>query len=103
MTDVLAVTRCSVPPAAQDSFGAAARELLVALSERPGFRRGHVGRAVDDETQWVVATEWDGVGAYRRGLSACDVKLAVAPLMSYVVDVPSAFDVVSTVDGAGPR
>lgn len=99
MCAVLAVTRCSVPEEGRDAFLAAVRQVLSALSERPGFRRGHVGRAMDDGTQWVLATEWEAVGAYRRGLSAYDVKLALAPVMAYVVNAPSAYEVVATVDG----
>jgi hypothetical protein len=96
---VLAVTRCSVPEAAQDAFLSAVREVLAALCARPGFRRGRVGRAIDDGTQWVLATEWDAVGSYRRGLSAYDVKVALAPVMSYVVNAPSAYEVVAGADG----
>jgi hypothetical protein len=46
----------------------------------------------------VLATEWDAVGAYRRGLSAYEVKLALAPVMAYVVNAPSAYEVVVTVE-----
>jgi heme-degrading monooxygenase HmoA len=95
---VLALTRCSVPEPEQDEFLAAAREVLAALSARPGFRRGRVGRAMDDAAQWVLATEWDAVGAYRRGLSAYEVKLALAPVMAYIVNAPSAYEVVVTVE-----
>jgi hypothetical protein len=97
---VLAVTRCSVPVPEQDPFLVAVREVLTALSGRPGFRRGRVGRAMDDDTQWVLSTEWEAVGAYRRGLSSYDVKVVLAPLMRYVVNAPSAYDVVASVDGA---
>lgn len=97
---VLAVTRCHVPVGQDETFLAAARDVLTALAGRPGFGRGHVGRAMDDETRWVLSTEWDAVGAYRRGLSAYDVKVAFAPLMAYVVQEPSAYDVVASVDAA---
>lgn len=96
---MLAVTRCSVPAADTTLFEAAAREVVAALATQPGFRRGRLGRAVDDPDQWVLASEWDGVGSYRRGLSAYDVKLALAPLMPFVVNEPSAYEVVLGQDG----
>jgi hypothetical protein len=46
----------------------------------------------------VLATEWEAVGSYRRGLSSYEVKVALAPLMPYVVNAPSAYDVVAGVD-----
>ena len=44
-------------------------------------------------------SEWEGMGSYRRGLSAYDVKLALAPLMPFVVNEPSAYEVVVGQDG----
>jgi hypothetical protein len=44
--------------------------------------RGRIGRAADDPTAWVLTTEWEGVGAYRRSLSAYDVKVDAAPLLA---------------------
>jgi heme-degrading monooxygenase HmoA len=95
---VLALTRCSVPGPERDGFLSAAREALAALSGRPGFLRGRIGRAMDDGEQWVLATEWEAVGSYRRGLSSYEVKVALAPLMPYVVNAPSAYDVVAGID-----
>jgi len=83
-----------------DTFIAAARDTLSVLGGRPGFRRGHVGRAMDDETRWVLSTEWESVGTYRRALSAYDSKLALAPLMVFIVDEPSAYDVVLSVEAS---
>jgi len=97
---VLAVTRCLVPMSDHDTFIAAARDTLSVLEQRPGFRRGHVGLAMDDQCQWVLSTEWESVGAYRRGLSAYDAKVALAPLMVFIVDEPSAYDVVLSVEAS---
>jgi heme-degrading monooxygenase HmoA len=98
---VLALTRCAVPEPDQETFAGSAREALDALSARAGFLRGHLGRNADDPSLWVLATEWDAVGAYRRGLSAYDVKVALAPLMAYVVNEPGAYEVVVSQQGAG--
>lgn len=95
---MLAVTRCRVPPDQEEEFVAAARDVLDVLVGRPGFARGHVGRAMDDRSMWVLSTEWDSVGAYRRGLSAYDAKVALAPLMVFIVDEPSAYDVVLSLE-----
>ena len=62
------VSRFTVPPAEGDRFAELARAALGALAARPGFRRGHAGRAVDDPAEWVLVSEWDGAGAYRRAL-----------------------------------
>jgi hypothetical protein len=42
----------------------------------------------------VLTTRWEHVGAYRRALSAYDVKLNAVPLLSRAVDEPSAYEVV---------
>jgi hypothetical protein len=83
-------------------FLAQARQALSVLAERPGFVRGSVCRATDDERSWVLATEWESVGAYRRGLGGYQVKLVATPLLSQALDQPSAFEQLVTVgpDGA---
>jgi quinol monooxygenase YgiN len=63
------------------------------FSERPGFVRGTVGRALDDPTIWVLATTWEHVGAYRRALSSFEIKMHVVPLLSYAIDEPAAYEV----------
>jgi len=97
LRDVLVVTRLQVPPGEEAAVSAAAREALVAMSLRPGYLSGELGKAADDPGLWLLHSRWTGVGAYRRGLSSYDVKLALAPLMGYVVQEPSAYEVVATV------
>jgi antibiotic biosynthesis monooxygenase len=96
---VLVVTRFVVPEEGGERFLADARRALAALAARPGYRSGRVGRAVDDPTAWVVQSEWDGVGAYRRALSAYDVKVDAAPLLGLARDEVSAYEVLVTDDG----
>jgi heme oxygenase (mycobilin-producing) len=98
---VLVVTRFAVPEADGDGFADQARAALGALAARPGYRRGHLGRAVDDPTSWLLLTEWDGVGAYRRALSGYDVRVTAVPLLALGQPEPGAFEVLSTVDHAG--
>jgi hypothetical protein len=67
---------------------------LTKLGEHAGFVRGTVGRAMDDPTLWVLETQWEDVGSYRRALSSYEIKATVVPLLSYAVDEPSAFEVI---------
>src|ERR1700710_1484554 len=90
---VLVTTRFRIPEADGETFLADAQRAVEALAARPGFRHGRVGRAVEDPQAWVVHTEWDGVGAYRRALSAYDVKVYAAPLLGLALDEPSAYEV----------
>ena len=96
---VLALTACAVPEPEQAAFLRAAEATLAAMSARPGYVRGSVGRSLDDPERWVLASEWAGVGAYRRGLSAYDTKVALAGVMAYVVDEPSAYEVLASRPG----
>lgn len=76
-----------VPP----DFEPHAAEALRALAGRPGFLRGSLSRAADDEADWLLLTEWESVGAYRRALGSYQVKLCT-PVLAGAVDRPSAFE-----------
>lgn len=95
---MLAVTRFRVPDEETESWLALAREALDALSRRPGFVRARLGRAPDEPSSWVMSTEWEGVGAYRRALSSYDVKLRVTEVFHRAVHEAGAFDVVVSLD-----
>lgn len=99
---VLVVTRFDVPEEQAASFLPQAEAALRAFAARPGYLRGRVGRAADDPTAWVLTTEWDGVGSYRRSLSAYDVKVDAAPLLARGRDEPSAFEVLLSDEGTAP-
>lgn len=73
-------------------FAERARVALAALAARPGFVRGTVGRSTEDDTQWVLLTEWANVGSYRRALGGYEVKLHATPLLADAVDLPSSFE-----------
>ena len=94
------MTRFDVPAEQAAAFLPQARAALDAFAARPGYLRGRVGRAADDPTAWVLTTEWEGVGAYRRSLGAYDVKVDAAPLLARGRDEPSAFEVLLSDDGA---
>jgi hypothetical protein len=91
---VLVVNRFRVPEADASAFRADLEHARTVLGERPGYVSGVIGRNLDDPTLWVLTTQWEHVGAYRRALSAYDVKLGAVPLLSRALDEPSAFEVV---------
>lgn len=88
------VSRFRVPVEEGETFRVELQQALDALAERPGHLGGTLGRNVDDPTLWVLTTTWEHVGAYRRALSAYDVKLRAVPLLSRALDEPSAYEVV---------
>jgi quinol monooxygenase YgiN len=91
---VLVVSRFRVPVEQGETFRDELQQALDALAERPGHLGGTLGRNVDDPTLWVLTTTWEHVGAYRRALSAYDVKMRAVPLLSRALDEPSAYEVV---------
>ncbi|MCR1782275.1 antibiotic biosynthesis monooxygenase [Nocardioides carbamazepini] len=64
------------------------------LAEQTGYVSGWVGRNVDDPDLWTLTTHWVNVGAYRRALSAYDLKLHGVPVLSRAIDEPGAYEVV---------
>ncbi|HEY6793687.1 MAG TPA: antibiotic biosynthesis monooxygenase family protein [Kineosporiaceae bacterium] len=89
---MLVVTRYRVTPDDVDGFRADAVAALRALAARPGCTGATLGRAIDDPQLWTLTTSWESVGAYRRALSAFEVKLVAVPLMYRALDEPSAFE-----------
>jgi hypothetical protein len=89
---VLVVTRFDVPEDDGPGFLARAEAALAAFADRPGYLRGRIGRSPDEPTLWVLTTEWDGVGSYRRSLSSYDVKVHAIRLLAQGRDEPSAFE-----------
>jgi heme-degrading monooxygenase HmoA len=98
---VFTVTRLRVPEDEAAEIGAAVRALLGALAARPGFRDGELGRSTEDGGLWALLTRWDGVGSYRRALSAAEVKIAGVPVWVYALDEPGVY--VDVEDGGGGR
>ena len=82
-------------------FVGRAQQALTALAARPGYLRGTLGRSTDDPTAWVLLTEWENVGSYRRALGAYDVKLNATPLLADARDLPGAFEALLDVHADG--
>ncbi|MGD9962186.1 antibiotic biosynthesis monooxygenase family protein [Nocardioides sp.] len=93
---MLVISRFRVEAADAASFRIDVERAAAVLAERPGHLAGHVGRNVDDPELWVLSTQWENVGSYRRALSAYDVKLGAVPLLSRAIDEPSAYEVVES-------
>lgn len=65
-----------------------------ALARQKGYVAGSLGRNVDDPGLWVLQTRWEGPGAYRRALSAYDVKMEAWATLGQALDEPTAYEVV---------
>ncbi len=88
---MFAVTRLRAESSDGEALEGAVAELLAALADRRGFRDGVLGRSADDPGLWALVTRWDGVGSYRRGLSAAAVKIAGAPVWVHALDEPGVY------------
>jgi quinol monooxygenase YgiN len=96
---LLVISRFRVTDAEAAGFLDRARAATAAFAARPGFVRARIGRAADDPDIWVLTTEWQSVGAFRRSLSDFDVKVHSAPLLAQSLDEPAAFEVLESWDG----
>jgi hypothetical protein len=96
---VIVISRFQVAEQGAEEFLPRARRALDAFAACPGYVRGRLGRAADDPALWTVVTEWVGVGAFRRSLSAFDVKLYAAPLLAESLDEPAAYEIIVGVEG----
>lgn len=86
---------------ASDDFEARAAAALAALAARPGYLRGTLGRSTDDPDAWLLLTEWENVGSYRRALGNYEVKLHATPLLATARDLPGGFEALLDVAPGG--
>ena len=84
------------------TFRDEASAAVAVLAGYAGFVDASVARSVDDPQLWIVQLRWTTVGAFRRALSAFEVKLSVVPLLSRAIDEPTAFEVLHRRDADGP-
>jgi heme oxygenase (mycobilin-producing) len=85
------------------AFAERAQDALAALAARPGYLRGTIGRSTDEADAWLLVTEWENVGSYRRALGNYDVKLRATPLLGEAIDLPSSFEALADVAAGGDR
>ncbi|GAA5081389.1 quinol monooxygenase YgiN [Thermocatellispora tengchongensis] len=94
---MLAIIRFTVPEDRAPAFAEDAGGILDTFAAQPGYLRGRVGRSVDEPGVWALVSEWEGAGFYRRALSAA--RMAMYPLMTLMLNEPSAFEEVYAVPG----
>lgn len=87
--------------AAESDFADRARTALEVLAARPGYVRGTLARSTDDVDAWLLVTEWENVGSYRRALGSYEVKLQATPLLGEALDLPSGFETLLDVAPGG--
>lgn len=91
---MLVVTRFRIDPAEESSFREGIELAHRTLAAQRGYVDGTLGRNLDEPDLWVLATRWEGVGAYRRALSSYDAKLHAWPALTKALDEASAYEVV---------
>jgi heme oxygenase (mycobilin-producing) len=84
-----------------DDFVDRAHTALKVLAACTGYRRGRLGRSLDEPDHWTLVTDWESVGAYRRALSSYDVKMHATPLLAQSLDEPSAYEVLAEAASGG--
>lgn len=99
---MLVVTRYTVQEHEGRDFYARAKSAIKVLAEQPGYIRGRIGRATDEPLQWVVVTEWQNVGAYRRAIGTYTVRVEAVPLLALARDEPTAYEILYA-DGLDPE
>ena len=103
---MIVVNRFRVPGGEAAAFRTALEEARATLAAQTGYVRGRIGRNVDDPDLWLLTTEWEGPGAYRRALSAYDVKVRAWETLGRALDEPTAYEVVrpgESLNEARPR
>jgi quinol monooxygenase YgiN len=88
---VFTLTRLRPPASEVEALERDVAALVAALAARPGFLGAELGRSTEDVHTFGLLTRWDGVGSYRRALSAAEVKIAGAPVWLHAVDEPGVF------------
>lgn len=89
---MLAIARFSIPLKESLDFRSQLEMVKEVLAQAPGFLTASVGQNLDEPTLWVLTTEWENVGSYRRALSSTRAKLEAIPVLALAIDEPGAFE-----------
>ncbi|MCX6448182.1 MAG: antibiotic biosynthesis monooxygenase [Actinobacteria bacterium] len=73
-------------------FRAELESVKAVLAEAAGFISATIGQNLDQPTLWVLTTEWENVGSYRRALSSTRAKLEAIPVLARAIDEPGAYE-----------
>ena len=89
---MIAVARFQVQLKDALDFRSELERVKAVLAEAAGFKSATVGQNLDDPTLWVLTTEWENVGSYRRALSSTRAKLEAIPVLARAIDEPGAYE-----------
>ena len=89
---MIAIARFELPLADGEKFRVELEAVRDVLAEATGFISGVVGQNLDEPTLWVLTTEWQNVGSYRRALSSTRAKLDAIPVLARAIDEPGAYE-----------
>jgi heme-degrading monooxygenase HmoA len=89
---MLAIARFQVPLQGAVNFRTELEAVKEVLAQAAGFKSGSVGQNLDEPTLWVLTTEWENVGSYRRALSSTRAKLEAIPVLARAIDEPGAYE-----------
>ncbi|MEI6108633.1 MAG: antibiotic biosynthesis monooxygenase [Actinomycetes bacterium] len=73
-------------------WSARAQDALQVLQLQPGFLRASIMHSADETRLYLVQTDWQDVGSYRRALGSMEAKLGVWPLLADMQDEATAFE-----------
>jgi hypothetical protein len=89
---MIAIARFELALSQAVDFRAELESVKAVLSEAAGFISGTIGQNLDEPTLWVLTTEWQNVGSYRRALSSTRAKLEAIPVLARAIDEPGAYE-----------
>ncbi len=89
---MIAIARFEQPLSQATDFRAELDSVKAVLGEAPGFISATVGQNLDQPTLWILTTEWQNVGSYRRALSSTRAKLEAIPVLARAIDEPGAYE-----------
>jgi hypothetical protein len=89
---MVVVTRWLIPEAEQSQAIPQLHDLRD-LFAAGGAEMVTLGRSLDNPQLWMLMTTWPKVGQYRRCLSSYPIKMAIGPIMHFIVDEPSVYEV----------
>lgn len=69
-----------------------AKQAMHVLQERPGFISGSIFHNADSPERYLIKTDWNDVGSYRRALGSMEAKIGVWPFLANMRDEPTAFE-----------
>ena len=69
-----------------------AKQAMNVLQGRPGFVSGNIFHNADSPERYLIKTDWNNVGSYRRALGSMEAKIGVWPFLANMRDEPTAFE-----------